>query len=80
MATKNNFSNKTVNELQQFLKERGVSISNKRKALCKKKADLLDLDTDREVIKDDRSETLTRKLTTDDGVLLKISISVRDNK
>ena len=59
MATKNNFSNKTVNELQQFLKERGVNISNKRKALCEK-ADLLDLDTDREGIKDDPSETLTR--------------------
>ena len=70
MSAINDFSRKTVKELQEFLKVRGVTTTNKKKSelitLCEA-AKSINIDVDPDGLRDDRPEVLLKKLTTDDG-------------
>ena len=69
------FSTKNVKQLQEYLKHRGVITSNTRKAqlisLCEA-ASLLNIEVDPDGINEDKSINIRDKLTTEDGLKLKI--------
>ena len=68
-----NFNSKSLRDLQNFLKLRGVSFSNSRKTdlveLCAT-ASSLDIEVDPDGMIEDRSDVLTEKLTNDTGEIL----------
>ena len=69
-----NFDSKTVNQLQSYLKARGVSVTNKRKyeliQLCKVACEM-DIELDPDGIQEDKLKTKQSKLCFKDGTNLK---------
>ena len=71
----NDFAGKTVKQLQEYLKERGVITSNMRKQqlikLCET-ASSLNIEVDPDGIHEDKSKNIRNKLTTKDDIELKV--------
>ena len=75
MDCNDDFSNKNIKYLQEYLKERGVVTGNKRKAdlkeLCNT-AKKIYLEIDPDGTKDDKAKALESKLLTSVGIKLKL--------
>ena len=79
----NNFTTKSLKELQKYLKDRGVVFSTIRKPelidLCQQ-AERLGIEVDPDGLLEDREEILKEKLTTKDHGMLPIPETVQGTK